>query len=160
MISNILYSTPVLSISRNPTVILPAVAIHPSIHPSYLDLNKDEKIRNRLTKYYLYKTLDKWLWSDMKDIIDNFVLKDNIVNIVKTPVKQNLTEPEIEKKIDYIENNILNYKKMYKILKHLIHKEENLSWVSLPKNEYIIKKTVKKYLLKKINHKFNPSPPK
>jgi hypothetical protein len=156
-----LYSTPLFSITKHPSVIIPqlsivsGISILPSIRPSYLDLNKDKKTTNRLTNYYLYKTLDKWLWKDLKDIMDYFVIKDGIVSVVDNPVKQQtLTESEYEKKIDYVENNLLSFKRMHKLLKHLI-KRENIDWITLPKNEYLIKKEVSAYLKQQIEKKEN-----
>jgi len=157
-----LYSTPSLfSISKHPSIIIPksiisGISVLPSVRPSYLDLNKDKKTINRLTNYYLYKTLDKWLWKDLKDIMDYFVIKNDIVSVVENPVKQQtLTENEYEKKIDYVENNFLSFKRMHKLLKHLIEisKISKLDWIALPKNEYLIKKEVSIYLKQKLEKK-------
>ena len=44
-----------------------------TLPPEY-DLNQQPEIRARLAETYYYKTLDKWLWNDLVEILNYVVI--------------------------------------------------------------------------------------
>lgn len=132
------------------TVIIPGAAFPlPTDH----DLNKDPRIHRQVVKYYRYKTLDKWLYSDMVDLLGYFRVDENGVHLIN-----NLSEyredaaardnPEvIEQKINYIEKYILTEDTMYRILRKLV-RGATINWYDLHKNEFFVKEDIKSQLKK------------
>lgn len=118
----------------------------------YEDLNQDPEIRMRLTKYYYYKILDKWLYDDMLSVLDHLKVNENKVDIVddnNLDKSHKNTQEEIEKKVKYIENKILRKRDVYNLLEKFTD-ETGSEWINLSDNEYFIKKISKDYLTKKI----------
>ncbi|AYV81958.1 MAG: hypothetical protein Harvfovirus86_3 [Harvfovirus sp.] len=125
--------------------------------PPYLDLNKDERTFKIQSKYFMFKTLDKWIYDDMLDLLNYFVVDSTgkvrlISNLaeLKTGTVVKDTVDDIEKKIEFIENNILTEGTMYKILKKFV-KGTGINWVDLHKNEGFVKEGVKDQLKKILN---------
>lgn len=123
--------------------------------PQHLDLNQQEETHNMLTKYYYYRTLDDWLWNDMNNILGYLVVNNNNVNLIKnlkdysnTNTKSD-TQESTEKKIDFIEKNILSLESMRKLLKKFV-KESGIKWTDMSKNHYFLKKVIRKYLSAKM----------
>jgi hypothetical protein len=101
---------------------------------SYQSLNFDPEVRNKLIKYYFYKILDKWLYNDLKSVLDN------------------VKNGNIEEKIKHIENNVLTKKIIKKILKKFVEKT-HINWVDLPHKESDLKKIFKYELNKLLSKK-------
>lgn len=134
----------------NPVVTFP-------IHPS-LDLNNDKDLQKKVTKYYYYKTLDKWLkkQTDMLDILNYFKINNGNVELIKNTKdydSKNIekdTQQDIDKKVDYIEKNILTREAVYDIIKKYV-KETTTNWFDLyDKSTFFIKELIKRYLQSKI----------
>lgn len=163
----IVSSSPTIPLYRNPVVLTsypPTISVsssiasipigiqYPSVFSSYYpfhDLNKDKNVIRRLTKYFYYKTLDKWLWDDLKELMNYFSISDGHVVLLTNPKEEKVNESDYEKKIDFIEDHILTKNAVYKMLKDLV-KTYEIEWVKLPKNEYLIRKEIKKLLTHKI----------
>lgn len=137
----------------NPVVTYP-------IHPS-LDLNNDKDLQKKVTKYYYYKTLDKWLkkQTDMLDILNYLMVNNNgNVELIKNMNDYNPkniekdSQQDIDKKVDYIEKNILFRETVYDIIKKYV-KETRTNWYDLyDKSTFFIKELIKKFLQTKITN--------
>lgn len=125
--------------------------------PSYLDLNKDPRVHKQVVKYYRYKTLDKWLYNDMIDILGYFYVDDKGVHLInnlseyREDAAATDSEQTIERKIEYIEKYFLTEDTMYRILTKLVT-GASINWYDLHKNEFFVKEDIKlqlKNILKK-----------
>lgn len=114
----------------------------------YPNLNEDSRIRDRLTKYFYYKTLDKWLYDKLVGVLDLLSVNGSHVEIAKTPSKTT-SQSDVDKKVKYIEEEVLSFKDMYKILSNLIV-ETRVNWYDLPKNEYLVRDAVKHWLKREL----------
>lgn len=130
------------------TVIIPGSATL----PQFLDLNKDPRIHDRVSKYFRYKTLDKWLYEDMSDLLGYFVVSSSGVQLVKnaSDYKESLVAhmnpDDVEKIVNWIENYLLTEDTMRKLLTQFVN-ETKANWYDLYKNEYFIKEIIQKKLL-------------
>jgi hypothetical protein len=121
----------------------------------YEDLSSRPDIQKRLVKYYYYKVLDKWLFSDLIDILNYFTVKDNRVDIIKSKLEYNPTTVDkdsndiIQKKINFIEKVIFSTNDIYKIIKKYVQ-ETGTRWVDLPKNEFFLRQVIEDELKRKI----------
>ncbi len=136
--------------SLNPLISFP-------LHPS-LDLNRDRKLHKKMTDYFYYKTLDKWLKKekDMLDLLNylkvdekgNVKLIGNINDYKSTNIDTD-NQLTTNKKVEYIEKYILNKDDIYYLLKKYI-KETNTNWYDLENAAYFIKEMIRKLIKKKI----------
>lgn len=122
------------------------------LHPS-LNLNEDATIQLKIVKYFMYKTLDDWLWDDLIDILGYLRVDSNGVHLVdsvdkKTSVDKD-SDSDLKKKVDYINEHYLTIQSTYKILKKYTE-ETKTNWYDLYKNKMFIKDMVKIYLKKKL----------
>lgn len=106
-----------------------------------------------MVKYYYFKTLDKWLPDELSALLNYFSYKDGKVEIVKDlsqTKKENKDSDEvIEKKIDYIQQNVFSKSDMKKLLKKFVQKH-NTKFSYLPRNEDYLRHYVKKHLKSRI----------
>lgn len=119
------------------TVIIPG----PYQLPAPLDLNKDSRIHKQVTKYFRYKILDKWLYEEMSDILGYFKVSGENVELIKNISdvgKQNHSDQDVEKIINYMEKNILTEDTTSRIIHHFV-KSAKANWYDLHKNEYFVK---------------------
>jgi hypothetical protein len=130
------------------TVVIPG----PVTLPRFLDLNNDSRVRNQVTKYFRYKTLDKWLYEDMSNLLGYFVVSPSGVQLVKNmsdykdSVVSQMNPDDVDKIVNWIEHYLLTEDTMKKILNHFV-KETKANWYDLHKNEYFIKEIIQKKLL-------------
>lgn len=123
--------------------------------PPTVDLSSDPDIIEKIMNYLRYKTLDKWLWDEenLKSILGYFVIKDGKVEYI-AKIEDKKKHPldgkeEIEKKIKFIEHELLSKKRMYKILNKVMS-DTGAKWVELPKIETVVKDYIKKFLKQRI----------
>jgi hypothetical protein len=121
----------------------------------FTDLNKDKSVQKKITKYFLYKILDKWLYDDYRNILAFVKITDNKPSLIRS---MNEYKPEslssdsvenIEKRIDYLEKILINKKLVKHVLKKVIS-ENNIEWIHLNKHKSLIKKILKKYINSKL----------
>jgi hypothetical protein len=116
--------------------------------PSNFDLNKDPRVHKQVTKYFRYKTLDRWLYDDMVDLLGYFRVDENGVHLInnlgeyKEDIAERDDEQTKERKINYIEKYILTENTMHRILKKLV-KGTGINWYDLHKNEFFVKEAIK-----------------
>lgn len=140
--------------SRPESIFTPAYGFVSSMTlPKYEDLNYDPEVRKKMIRYFYYKVLGDWLYDDYKGLLNYFVIKNDIVDVISNlnevdESKQN-SIAEQEKKIEFIKNYIFTKKFVYKILSKYIA-YTNSNWYDLNRNEYYIKKLIKHKLKNKI----------
>lgn len=159
-------STVSQSIIRNNdqlTVVTPIGPIITPVRPSYMidiDTGMDNNyyVQRDVTKYLLYKTLDKWIFDEFPSILKYLVVDKDHVKIVKSEEEKDKndisknTSKENEMKVDWIEENILGEDEMKDILKKIMM-ELGLKWYDLPHRETLVMEVVEKYLKKKLRNK-------
>lgn len=129
--------------------------IHPMLS-SYHDLNSDPKMKKKITKYYLSLVIDKWLKSDMIDLLaylqaDNTGVVDFIKNVSaydESSVRRD-NPINLDNKIRFLEKYIVTYDFIYKILLRYM-KDNGVLWVNLPSHKSQIKRYIKKKIVKRI----------
>jgi hypothetical protein len=119
------------------------------------DLNKDKAIQKKITKYFLYKILDKWMYNDFRHILAYVKISDGKPSLIRSmsDYKQETISSDsvenIEKRIEYLEKILINKKLVKHVLKKVIS-ENNIQWVQLNKHKSLIKKILKKYINSKL----------
>lgn len=112
---------------------------------AYENLNADPKVHNQLVNYFRYKTLDKWLFGDLKHLLGYLKYSGGkVVPIDKLDdytSKLNDTNEIINAKINYIEKNILTKILTFKILKRFVY-STNTNWYDLAKNEEYVQQAI------------------
>jgi len=121
----------------------------------YNDLNKDKTIIKTITKYFLYKTIDKWLYHDFKSLLSFVKITDGKPSLIRNmndykPDSLNSDSVEnVEKRAEYLEKILINIKLVKHVLKKVIN-DNNIGWTQLNKHKSLIKKVFKKYLHSKL----------
>ena len=108
-------------------------------------------VQHDIAKDIRYRFLDKWLY-DSDDILRMLRIDQGKVQVIGGANKNDIsndTEQDLIKKSDYIGDNILPLHKVKKILFHFTVKN-NIKFYDIPYNEHHIKKTIVKYVLKKL----------
>ena len=118
-------------------------------------MNKDKSIIKSISKYFLYKILDKWLYQDFRSILAFVKIIDGKPSLIRSmndykPETINSDSVEnIEKRIDYLEKILINRKLVKHVLKKVVN-ENQIQWTQLNKHKSTIKKVFKKYLNSKL----------
>ncbi len=132
------YATPIISSSQRNNI--NGYYIPPQYYlPESSDLNYNEQARNTIIKYFRYKTLDKWLFGRMSDILSYFKVSGNKVEIVQSPDKKNVeTMRETDKVliVEFIEHNILSRSFVAIVIKKYVSKF-GVNWYDIHKNEKV-----------------------
>ena len=123
----------------------------------YQNMNTDPELRDRMVKhFYLYKTLGDWIYDDLLDVLNYFKVDEKgDVHLIKSMDEYKETtvdadsDSDIEKKIKYMRNNVFKRKHMAKILKSFVERTKT-NWYDLPKREKRIKKTINKFLKRRL----------
>jgi hypothetical protein len=158
--------SPTYTTTLSPTYTTSVVGITPSnlsllaVKPTvYVDidtgLNDSYIVQKDVTKYFMFKTLDKWIFTEFPSVLKYLVYKDGKVSLVKN-IKSKETndvskdsEKVLEAKADYIENKILSESKTRAILIRIM-KELGIKWFELPYRENLVKEVMERYLKKKL----------
>jgi hypothetical protein len=101
-----------------------------------------------------YKFLDKWLYEYFPDILRMLRVQNGSVKVVARDEAKNNdiskdSEQDLEKKSDFIGQEILSLSKNKKILSKLVEKN-NLKWYDLEHNEHFVRKAQGKYVIHKL----------
>ena len=150
--------------STNPlTVVTPIGPIITAVRPSYvvdIDTGMDNNyyVQRDITRYLLYKTLDKWIFNEFPSILKYLVVEKDTVRVVKNEAEKEKNEisknssKENEMKADWIEENILGEDEMKDILRRIMI-ELGIKFYELPHRESLVMDVVEKYLKKKLRNK-------
>lgn len=120
----------------------------------YNDLNSDPAVQKRITNMIRMKTLDKWLYEDLKEVLGYFKVDSsgqvdviNSVNDYATAAKD--SDEVLDKKIDFIEKYFLTYRSVNKILMKYI-RHSNSEWVKIPHAQFYVRQLVGDHLTKMV----------
>ena len=120
---------------------------------------KYSEVKIPKTKYLLYKTLDKWIFTEFPSVLKYLKVDNGSVKLVKSLDEKEKndvskdSEKDLEAKSDWIEENILNEEKMREVLIRIM-RELGLKWYELPHRETLIRDVVEKYIKKKLKQRF------
>lgn len=118
-------------------------------------LNDSYVVQQDVTKYFKFKTLDKWLFTEFSSALKFLVNKDGKVSLIKKLDDRDSNDVSkdsskvLEAKADYIESHILSESKMRAILIRIM-KELGIKWYELPHREELVKDILHKYLKTKL----------
>ncbi len=121
----------------------------------YNDINKDKGVQKTLAKYYFYKIVDKWIFTDLFPLLAFVEIINGKPQLIKSIADYDVqklssnSDSDIELKAKYMEENIITKK----IVKHVLKKicdENNINWYDLNKYEKKIKKIFYNFLLDKL----------
>ena len=121
---------------------------NPSVVIPYENLNKNPDVVNRLTKYFYYKTLDKWLYEELSGLQRYLKMSNGKINVIKNESdkdKENISQEEADKKVKFIEDELFSKDDMYDILMK-IQQETDIELIKMSKQEFIVQGYVKKFL--------------
>ena len=158
--------SPTYTTTLSPTLSTSIVGITPgnvsllAVKPTvYVDidtgLNDSYIVQKDVTKYFMFKTLDKWIYTEFPSVLKYLVYKDGKVSLVKNIKNKEGNdvskdgEKALEAKADYIENKILSESKTRAILIRIM-KELGIKWFELPYRENLVKEVMERYLKKKL----------
>jgi len=123
--------------------------------PVFNDVCDTAQIRERVTKLYRKKMLDKWLYrtEDSKYLNKYLHIVDGrvrlIENIEKPDDYKKNDQKTVDKKVDFIEENILSLEDVYTILQEFV-KGTNISWCDLSNHSYFVREAIEKTLENKL----------
>jgi hypothetical protein len=143
---------PLLQTPLNYSEFKPLVAV--PLAPD-LNLDLDVRVHDQMTKYFYYKTLDKWLYNEMLDVLSYLKIDGKGVSTIDSMKNRDSnvkeTQETVEKKIKYIEDNVFSQKSMRKMLTKYVE-DTGTHWYELTKNKPEIKSLIKKFLKSKFEH--------
>jgi hypothetical protein len=137
--SKITISSPLLS----PTYNMPIVG--------ETAVNSDPVLRKKMTAYFFEKTLNHWIYSDYDDALKYLVVKDGKVSVIKniSYLEKNKASQDVEKKVDFIANNVMTKYDMKSFLKNLVNKTP-ANWYDLKQHKSFVKKKIYKKIIKNL----------
>ena len=132
------------------------LAVKPTL---YVDidtgLNDSYIVQQDVTKYFMYKTLDKWLYTEFPSVLKYLTYKDGKVALIKKVDDKDSndvskdSEKALEAKSDFIEKHILSEAKTRAVLIRIMS-ELRLKWFELPHREGLVKDVMERFLKKKL----------
>lgn len=140
--------------SDNPVVSSVNLTYSTPLIGHYSNLNADPRVHEQLVNYYYFKTLDKWLYGSMVDLLNYLKVNGDKVTVVsyqKRAVEDD-SKHDLRMKVKYIEKHHLTDGMVKIVLAELVH-EKNINWYDLPNREHKVIKAIKKALEKKLQGK-------
>lgn len=142
------------------TIVTPIGPQFITTRPSYIvDINtgmEDNYVVQRdVTKYFMFKALDKWLFEDWSYLFNFLVADKNGVKLVKSEDEREKNDSKkdsdelLEKKADYIEKHILTEEATKEVLKRIM-RELGIAFYSLPHREALVMDVLEKFMKKKL----------
>jgi hypothetical protein len=142
------------------TIVTP---IGPQIYttrPSYVvDINtgmEDNYVVQRdVTRYFMFKSLDKWLFEEWNYLFKFLVADKNGVRLVKSEDEREKNDVKkdsdelLEQKADFIEEHVLTEEATKEVLKRIM-RELGIQFYSLPHREALVMDVLEKFLKKKL----------
>ena len=132
------------------------LAVKPTL---YVDLdtglNDSYVVQKDVTKYFMYKALDKWLYHEYRSVLGYLTYKNGKVELVKKiddKESADLSKEDsrvLEAKSDFIGENVLTEMKTRAVLIRVM-KELGFKWFELPYKEDLVKEVIGKYIKKKL----------
>jgi len=159
--------SPISQIKVTPysTQITTANVFTPYVYPyvAYVNvdtgLNSSYIVQKDVTEYLWYRILDKWFYSDELCHLLKYLKVDNgIVKIAsnENEIKENKVCDDsienIEKKTDFIQENLLTMSDMKKLLQRIIS-ELDYKWYELTSKEKLVVEVVERHLRKMLQER-------
>lgn len=130
----------------------------------YIDIdtgmNDSLLVQKEITRYFKFKTLDKWIFTDFSSILKYLTYKDDKVYLISKLDNKNDTDISkdsnkvLSAKKEYIEENILTESKTREILIKIMN-ESPIKWYELTLYENLVKDVIEKYLKTKFKKMIN-----
>lgn len=119
-------------------------------------IGRNPLVQDEINNDMRYKFLDKFLYEDYEDIVKRLKVSDGKVRVVSKSESQTNdiskdTISDLEKKSDFIGDEILTISKVAKIMRKILQKTTNLRYYDLPHNEYYVMKAFAKYIRSKLD---------
>ena len=160
------YSTQIVTANLNTPYVNTAYLTTPYVVPVPIveidtGLNDSWLIRKEATKHLLHKVLDKWLYDDdLCYLLKYLKVHNGKVDLVSNDKEIDTNKickdsiEDVEKKIDYIEENILGIEQMRKLIQRTIE-ETGIPWTNITQKqgEKFTIRVVEKYLKKELKKK-------
>jgi hypothetical protein len=121
----------------------------------FTDLDKNPDIQKKITKYFLYKIRDKWLLNELRSLLVFVKLTDgnpaliNNMNDYKPELVDKDSAENIEKRIKYLSEILINFKIVKHVLKKIVS-DNQIRWTQLNRQKGTVKKIFKKYFYSKL----------
>lgn len=135
-------------ISRKPYVATLNLGYTRPLLGIHTDINGDPRVQRKIVKFFQMKTLDKWLFEELMDILNYFKIDNKgYVDVLggfneyKPSVVQQEIMQQLEKKVDFIEKYFLTSSVVHRILDRYT-KENGVEWVHLPRHQHAIKQLI------------------
>lgn len=151
--------SPIITIKNNknkPKIII-ETPVSPILMPNninYINVNNDPVLTSKVTKYFFEKTMNVWLHSDFEELLSFLLVKGDKVRLVKNKSEKDRNEKDtvksIERKVEYIAENIMNKYDMKSFLKKYVLKSGIDFW-NLKKYKSHVKRSIYKKLKSKLN---------
>ncbi len=128
--------------------------------PSYIvDINTgmedNYNVQRDVTRYFMYKALDKWLFEEWNYLFKFLVADKNGVRLVKSEDEREKNDVKkdsdelLEQKADYIEDHVLTEEATKEVLKRIM-RELGIPFYSLPHREALVMDVLEKFMKKKL----------
>lgn len=117
-------------------------------------------VQRDITRYFMYKSLDKWLYTEWDFLLKYLVVEKNGVRVVKNETEKDKndiskdSDDDVEDKVDYIGDHILTENAMKEILMRIM-RELGLKIYNLPHREGLVMDVIEKYLKKKLRKRMD-----
>ncbi len=161
------YTTPSL---RTPAIVSMFDPLRPvltvsSVHASDIEsgLNYDPLAQEQIRDYIHNTFLNKWLPKDFPSVLRHLKVVDGKVKVVQyssskdkdgNKIVDETSKEDNEKKLDFIEEHILDKHRTRKVLVKIIT-ENNMKWYNLPHNEGLVKNFLAHYVKGKLEEMVN-----
>ena len=134
------------------------LGVRPSIDLDITGMHENYIAQKQMTTYLMYRILDKWLYEDELCSVLKYlkVRGDDVIVLTPEEAKKNKISEDsvqdIEKKSDFIHENILTEKAMKRTLLKIIA-ELGYKWYELADIESVVVEIVGKYIKKKLKNR-------
>ena len=121
---------------------------------TYLDINEDNELQQRTSKYFYEKLMNRWLHGSFESLLNYFTVKGSKVRLVtkvKDAAKNTPNEKDRDTIIEYISRNVMTKYNIRSFLKKFVAKS-GLNWYDLESNTKIVKKSLFKRMKKDIEN--------
>ena len=127
---------------------------------AYPSIDGNESVIKTIVKYYYLKITNKWLYNNLKSLLNFIEINNGKPEIVSSMQKYNEahkkyehdSEPidEIDTKINYLEDLIISRRMVKHVLSELVDSNSDIHWYNLKNFEDKIKHVFYNYIKKKM----------
>lgn len=120
-------------------------------------VNDNYLVQENITKFYLYKFIDVWLYKETPYLLKYIVIENDKARIVKNDKEKDSvevskdTKKELGLKADFIQENILSTHNVRKLLIRIMN-ELGVKWYDLPYKEHLVFDVIERYVRRKLKN--------